>query len=271
MHILILFLFFAIQALLLLTSARQMDLIDADIAQTRNAAVKQVAAAVSNYYIETGAYPASVTALAATPGYEYLQSANLFFQNIATTTGLNDGVWIYNRVAVYTQDAYSPLTDATYLSAAQNTCGSGDFATGSDWCGNKNSLWWKHETRETITADITRERNRQRRLLNKFNAWYNGDTSVSTVNGIWGNNYPNPGAAAASLTTLVAGFSQTAATCTGIYTWHGIPLDCTDFYSVWGTPTVYNYLSSSHIVLLTQTPYTKADGTVLYVSTEESL
>ena len=244
------------------------------LVEARDAAMLQVAAAVSNYYSETNTYPASLSALYAAPGYEYLQSVTIPFQSYALTTGLTDGNFQFNRAVVYSQDGYSPaFTDTDLLSSANNTCGTGAFATATEWCGPNDSTvqWYKHESREQIASDLARERRRLFRLLQKFNAWYNDDVSVSTTPGVMGNNYPNPGSPAATLTSLVTGFSQTAKTCSGIYSWKNIPIDCTDLYSVWGSPTVYNYLSATHIVLITQTPYTKADGTPLYVSTEESL
>lgn len=268
----VLILFLILQTTLLLVSARQTDLVVAFDKENREISVKQLTAAINNYYVESGTYPATTTALAAMPGYEYLKNIDRSFQSLATTTNLDDSVFKYKRVTVFSQDPYDhPLTDTEYLDATRNTCGTGDFATSTDWCGSTNTKWWKHETRESIQDDLARERKRLHRLLDKFAAWYNGDVTVSTINGVWGNNFPSPGSSAAKLTTLVTGFSQTATTCSGVYTWNGIPFDCTDLYSVWGTPTVYNYVSSSHITLMTKTPYTRSDGTALYVSTEESL
>lgn len=258
----ILYFFFLLQSLLLLTTARQTELIDALDTQIREITTKELASAIDAAYAESGLYPTSLTALASRPGYEYLKNTARPFQSMAVATNITDSDFKFNRATVFSQDPYDhPLTDTNYLAAANNTCGTTDFSTSTTWCGSKHSLWWKHETREIIPANLARERNRQRRLLNKFTSWYNtGD-----------NTYPNPSAAAATLTALVTGFTQSATTCTGIYTWHGIPIDCTDLYSIWGTPTVYNYLSATHIVLLTKTPYTKADGTTLYISTEIAL
>jgi len=260
----ILYLFFLLQSLLLLTAARQTELIDALNIQTREMTTKQLATAIDSVYVESGYYPTSFAALAALPGYEYLKNTSRPFQSMAVATNILDPDFKFSRVAVFSQDPYDyPLPDAIYLAATNNACGAGDFATSTTWCGSQRSNWWKHETREIISANIARERNRQRRLLDKFTSWY----STSTGNNI----YPDPGAAAAALSALVAGFAQTATTCTGIYTWQGIPIDCTDLYSIWGTPTVYNYLSRTHVALLTKTPYIKADGTPLYISTEISL
>ncbi|CAG0985833.1 hypothetical protein RHDC4_02179 [Rhodocyclaceae bacterium] len=270
----ILFFFFALQALILLTTARESELMVANDAENRDAAVRLLAAGINNYYIETNTFPASFAALGAATGYEYLRNTARPFQSLAIASNLNDGTFTFKRIVVYTQDPYRPpYTDTTYLGAANNTCGTGDFATATEWCGpnNANAQWWKQDERDAIAAAVAREKHRLTRLLQKFNAWYNDDISVSTTPGVLGNNYPDPGATSATLITLVTGFAQTATTCTGIYTWRGIPIDCTDLYSVWGTPTVYNYVSPTHIVLLTKTPYTKADGTALYVSTEESL
>lgn len=268
----ILFIFFFLQTTLLFIAGKQEELNTAYDIQAREDSIYQLASATNSYYLEIGTYPASFTALAATSGYEHLRNTSRPHQYLATATNIDDGVFKFNRISVFTQDPYGrPLTSANYLLAANNTCGTGTFAAGADWCGSETTQWWKHETRDNIQSELALERKRLRRVLEKFNAWYNGDASVSTISGIWGNNYPDPGAASAKLSTLVSGFTQTATTCTGIYTYSGIPIDCTDLYSIWGTPTVYNYLSSSRVALLTKSPYTKSDGTPLYVSTEVSL
>lgn len=267
-----LLLFLIIQSLLLLTSAKKMDLVDAMDTQVREMSTRQLAIGINNVYLETGSYPASAAALVAVPGFEYLRNTARPYQSVALATNLDDTVFKFNRATVFSQDPYAtPLTDVAYL--ASNSCGTGGFTTAITWCGatTDSSQWWKAESRDAIPANLTRERKRLRRLLDKFTHWYNGDTSISTTNGVWGNNYPNPGVAAAALTALVNGFAQTATTCTGIYTWHGIPIDCTDLYSIWGTPTAYNYISAGHVTLVTKTPYTTSAGTALYVSSEESL
>lgn len=274
MRALFILLFFLLQALVLLTGGRQRELATALDAETRDYTVYQLAAGINNYFIENNAYPASLAALTAAAGYEHLRGTARPFQDFSVASNLTDGAFRYSRAVLYTQDPYNPqMSDTAYLSAANNTCGTGDFATAAEWCGPNSATtrWWKHESREEIAPGLARERARLLRLLQKFNGWYNDDITVSTTPGIWGNNYPDPGTTAAPLTSLVAGFTQTATTCTGMYTWSRIPIDCADLYSIWGTPTVYNYVSPTHIVLMTQTPYTKADGTPLYVSTEESL
>lgn len=267
-------LFFLLQALVLLTGGRQRELATALDTETRDYTLYQLAAAVNNYFVEKNTYPASIAALVASPGYEYLRESVRPFQTFAVASNLSDGSFQYKRAVIYSQDPYNPqMTDNTYLSAANNTCGTGDFASATDWCGPNNATtrWWKHESREEIATALANERRRLFRLLQKFNGWYNDDITVSTQPNVLGNNYPNPGAPAATLITLVSGFTQTAVTCTGMYSWSRIPIGCSDLFSIWGTPTVYNYISPTHIVLMTQTPYTKADGTTLYVSTEESL
>lgn len=267
----IVIIFMLIHALVILTAAKRTALHDALNAQIRDNTVRQLATAVNNYRTENGTYPADLATLFGATGYEHLRSVQRPFQGLAIANNISDGSFFFNRVVVFSQEDFNPTqTVSDFLTT--NACGAAPFATAPEWCAPANSetRWWKQESREVIADEIEVERHRLLRLLHKFNAWYNGDVTVSTTNGVWGNNYPNPGSPYANLVALT-GFAQTAKTCSGILTWSRIPIDCTDLYSIWGTPTVYNYVSPTHIVLLTKTPFTKADGTPLYVSTEESL
>jgi hypothetical protein len=258
MHILLYTLFLMFNATLLLQGAKFAELTVANETFNREAAVRNIAAATSNYRLETGSYPASLTALTTAAGHEYLKSDDKPFQAYALSNVIDDGMWRYRRATVYTQDPWAP--DPNYLLSSNNTCGTGDFTSSVDWCGSKNSLWWKGETRENAQQESARERDRQRRLMNKIVLVYN-------KNGV----FPNPGSAAVSLTSLIASPPASAAACNGVWNWNGIPLDCLDLYSIWGTPTVYNYLTTTHIALLVASPYQMTGGATFYVNTDMSL
>jgi len=265
--------FFLINALLVLATGKRVELSDALQAETRDETLHQLAAAVNNFRHETGTYPANLDALATASGYEFIQGVKLPFQSMAVADNIADENFRFSRVTVFVHDSYNPaMSDVDFLAASNNACGTGAFATAGEWCAPADGAtrWWKQESREVIASEVQRERRRLVRLLQKFNAWYNDDITVSTKSGVWGNNYPNPGAPSATLVAL-AGFTQNAKNCSGMWTWSRIPIDCSDLYSIWGTPTVYNYVSPTHIVLMSQSPFIKADGSPLYISTEESL
>lgn len=227
--------------------------------QGRDIAVRQASAEVDRYYAETGSIPASLAALSISPGFEHIKGVLRPWQEMAVSSTLNDGVWQFKRVSVYTQDPTKGQQAANYLASSNNGCGAGDFASGADWCGSKSSIWWRLETREIIPMQITAQRIRQNRLLQKFGNFYSKNSA-----------FPNPGAASATLAATV-GYAGTATNCTGTFQWQGVPLDCSDLYSVWGTPVTYNLLSTKHIGLISATPIVNAAGTPLYVSSDFSL
>lgn len=261
MALFFLYLFLLFQAFLLAYGGQLQQVATAYDNRNRSESAKIVSATVQRYYRETGTYPASLSALSSTTGYEFIKTSMPGWQDYATTTGLNDGVWTYSRAVVLSQSVGSMVSTATYLDAANNKCGAAAFATAPDWCGSsgQGTYFWRHESRETATLEMVRERQRLKRLIDKFAKYYN-EAGV----------FPNPGSSAATLPTITS-YAGNATNCSGILSWSGVPIDCGDLYSRWGTPTTYNYLSPSHIVLLSKSSIVRNDGTAVYVSMELSL
>lgn len=245
----------------MLHAAQMQQVTDAYTNRVRGEAVVTVSSAVSRFFRDTGTYPVSLNALSQTAGHEQVRSSILPWQSYATTSALNDGVWQFSRAVVFTQDTGSMVTAANYLAASNNACGSAAFATAPDWCGPnaKGTYFWRHESREIATIEMARERQRLRRVLDKFARYFNETAS-----------FPNPGSAASTLPAIVS-YAGVATNCTGMTVWTGIPIDCSDLYSNWGTPTTYNYISDSHIVLLTKTPFLDNTGNYIYISLEFAL
>ena len=230
--------------------------------QQRTMNVRAVAGAVLQSTMETGVFPASVSTLATTPGYEYLRlSTNLTWQGYSFTAALNDGTWQYERVVVYSQRPQVATTPAQYLSASNNACGTGAFNATGPWCGSVNSFWWTWDMRSDYSNEISAERAAQRRLLQKFARIYELVKQNQQV-------FPNPGASGVPLIKLIPGYTQTATTCTGSYLWQDVPLDCADLYSVWGTPRVYNYVSEDYIAILATSTIPDNNGNPVQVATQ---
>lgn len=227
--------------------------------QSRDIAVRQASAEVDRYIAETGNIPASLSALSGSAGFEHLKGVLKPWQEMAVSNTLNDGVWQYKRAVVYTQDPTKGRQAVDYLVASNNGCGAGDFTSGADWCGSKDSIWWRFETREVFPMQMAAQRARQNRLLQKFGNYYSTNSA-----------FPNPGAPSATLASTV-GYAGSATNCAGTFQWQGVPLDCSDLYSVWGTPVTYNLLSTKHIALIAATPVVIAAGTSMYISSDFSL
>lgn len=234
------------------------------IAMTRNMMAHDLAENVRQYYLDNGSFPADAATLAATSGYEHVRTLVAPWQNMALSGALTDSVWQYRRVAVWTQNPRGAFDDATYLSAANNSCGTGTFAAATDWCGPSNSLWWKMETRLNFASDLIKERQRQQRVLSRLVDVYNEREA-----------FPAVGGAYATLASLV-GYGGTARNCSGVYTWSpvGFPpisFNCEELFTRWGTPVALNYFSDQHIALAASSSIVTAGGQTISVSTDLDL
>lgn len=230
--------------------------------EQRAMTVRKIAGGVLQDAMETGTLPASINALATTPGYEYLRlDTQRPWQGYAVSSTFNDGTWQYQRAVVYSQRPQVATNQATYLSTTSNACGTGAFNAAGPWCGSPNSWWWTWDTRSDYSNQISAERAAQRRLIQKFARVYEVVSNNKQV-------FPNPGSAGAAITSLLSGYTLSAATCTGVWLWKGVPLDCADLYSVWGTPRVYNYLSEDYIAVLATSPILDNNGVPVQVATQ---
>jgi len=224
-------------------------------------AVAEVAATVRRFKSLTGDYPASLNTLANTAGFTHLKPllaavGDNALGYVVSTAPISDGVWQFNRAAVFTVKVQAGETAADYASA--NQCGTGAATAASSWCGSADSFWWRAESRERNVTDLIGERLRQHRLIKKFTEAYNARTD---------GMFPDVGAQYAQLSTL-AGYAGTAISCTGTFSWNGIPLDCDDLFSAFGTPTVINQITRRHIALLAESSITDASGNKINVATD---
>lgn len=227
-------------------------------------AVGEVASAVRRYKEIYGTYPASLAALAGAGGFEHLKPllasvGTNALGYVVTSAPVSDGVWRFDRAVIFTVKVQAGETAAAYT--AVNYCGTGDIASATSWCGSPDSYWARNEGRDRYVPDLIAERLRQHRLIKKFTEAYNSGSD---------GNFPDVGSEYAQLTSLV-GFGGNARSCTGTYQWKGIPLDCDDLYSVFGTPTVINQITRKHIALLSESAVKDASGSLINVATDMHL
>lgn len=249
-------------AILAGTVAQQDALIEWYGNQQRALQVRVLATDLNQQIRETGTAPADLATFASQPGYEHQRLAiNTPWQDYAVSSTLNDGNWQYPRVTVFSQQAGTAVTTTQYLDASHNACGSTAFDNVATWCGSKNSYWWRFDLKDEYARQISVEKAAQQRLLQKFASYYAKVSNNQQV-------FPNPGGSGVKLTDLIVGYSQTAATCTGQYQWQGVPLDCSDLYSVWGTPRVYNYLSEDFIAILATAPFKNSAGEDVHIASQ---
>lgn len=230
----------------------------------RTHSVARLADGVRQYTLENNQVPASLSQLAATAGFEYLkQDVEAAWQGYQTAS-LTDSTWQYTRAAIYSLPDSTTRVLANPLDSNDcKTSGPGVFATDTTWCGTKKYYWHLVDTRETYANQIDTERLSQTRLIRKFAAAY----MVVTDNK---QQFPKPATTSDTLANL-AGINTppapNAVNCQLAYHWQGVPLDCSDLFSVWGTDRRYEWLSEDRIAITAVTPFKNKDGNAVPVIT----
>lgn len=229
--------------------------------------VKAASESLEQYFMEHGAFPASMSTLSSTTGFEQTRGTVMPWQGYAVSNILDDGVWRYQRAVFFSMDPKRGVDSVTYLSDQANTCGTQPFQTASAWCGMRSSRWYRRETRDFYHDQIATQRVRMHRTLQKFANFYNTK-----------RKFPDQAIDAAklgegtihSLQSLV-GFPGTGNTCSGTFTYMDIPIDCGDMFDQWGNPIGYQFQNDQHIILTSETPIMTSSGTRLLVATEYDL
>lgn len=230
--------------------------------RSRERAVISLAESIERYYQKTGSFPASTAALKGAGGFEHVQSAINTWQGYAVSPTITDGVWQYQRAVLFSVDPSDGTTAGAYLAA--NACGTGGYDTAGSWCGAKDSHWYRRETREDFNDLIVTQRARMYRMLQKLGGYYNVNGKFPDKDAV------NLALGADSMTSLaaLASFGGGAATCTGTYTYLGVPVDCGDMFDLWGGAVGYQFISAKHIVLVSETPIFNASGVRIVVAAE---
>lgn len=215
---------------------------------------------LEQFYAERASFPANLSALASTPGYAHVRSLLNNWQGYSVSSALTDGVWTYQRMVAFSNDPKHGQTAAEYL--IQNACGTGSFATATSWCGARSSIWFLKDTREGVNDAITTQRARLRRSLQKFGDYYSakGEFPSQDARGtdlVAGETY--------RLADL-AGYAGAANSCTGVYTWQGLPLGCDELFDSWGGAIGFVYTSKKVMALASETPLVNAAGTRILVA-----
>jgi len=234
------------------------QLLRTHMADARRMSVTALANEIDRYRRRYNAYPASLTALVTTPGFEHARAhITIPGLNYAMAGPFSDGTWQYTRAAVAGIDVRR--TDAAIFFTG-NTCGSGSFSTARDWCGASDvATWYKSELRNFYIGYMNNGRTQLDTTLNKFIGTWNTNGKFPAGSLSVGGH--------ASLASLV-GYAGNAANCSGMFNFSGIPLGCEDLYTPWGAPVVYNYIAggqigipdTNYIALLAVTPNVYAGG-----------
>ncbi|HEL3836383.1 TPA: hypothetical protein UMZ04_001120 [Stenotrophomonas maltophilia] len=212
----------------------------------------RIAEALFAYREQFGRLPDSLDQLASSPGYEQLRSYRNEWQRYMRASDLSDGTWRFERAASWTV----ARRDGANSVSSENSCGAGDFTTAASWCGPRDGVWHRLETRELFSEEIAQEKLRQRRTLQLFSDYWTTRQAfprVSASGQQLGNGQMLP-------LPVMAGYAGTADSCSGVHVWMGIPLDCAALFDVWGSPVGYQYQSDTYVILASEAPFSAADG-----------
>lgn len=218
----------------------------------------RIAEGLAAYREETGELPVSLDALIGARGYEHLRTYRNEWQRYVVSGVLDDGTWLFRRAATWTVARKDGATGY----ATENACGNGGVINAESWCGAKDGIWHRFETRETFSEEIIQEKIRQRRTLQLFADYWTARQA-----------FPNTGNSGlvlapgqlASLPVL-AGYAGTSTSCSGVHLWMGIPLDCAALFDVWGNPVGYQYQSGAYVILASEAPFSAATGNRVIVA-----
>lgn len=219
------------------------------------------------YYQENHSFPSSLSALIASQGYQYLNSAVLTNQNYVVSPAIIDSQWTFNRQLLFLYDTSAGADPTNYLNS--NTCGSGPFASALSWCGNLSdgnnlSLWYRRETRDDVALLLTTQRNNLVRLSQKFFNYYNANNAFPSLDQ---NNAALLGGNNTSLKVL-ANYSGTLQNCSGNYQYQGVPIDCSDLYDLWGGLIGYQFIDTGHVILTSETPVFNSAGNRIVIAVD---
>lgn len=193
-------------------------------------------------------------------GYQYVASAKPEVFQVATADNLNDSAWQFSRLAVYFQYSGSLISPQDYLTAANNSCGTGAFASGQSWCGPSMSTWLRLETKANYTTMLLSEKQRLYRTMRKFLMRYSADSRFTSL---------TPGSAQ-TLPALV-GYNGTATACSGVWVYTGIPFTCDDLFNAWGIPITVNQASIKRLALVNRTGIIISNGQPVRIAEEVNL
>lgn len=234
--------------------------------QVKERRTQDIASALAERFRETGSYPADLTALASEPGREHFRSSLDNWQGYSRSGSINDGVWRFQRAALYLEDPSSGVSPATYF--AINTCGVGDASTAASWCGPNRGDWHRLESRQEFNRLISKQRVRMNMTLQKVASHFNHYQALPDKNSSGVSLTAGSITRIADLVNYVGGANGCSGTFVHMDT---MPVSCEDMFDIWGGHVGYQFESNRRIILVSESPLVNAGGVPVRIAAQLDL
>jgi hypothetical protein len=247
----------ALSAIAMLSTSNDIDKMQFEIDRLSDdiTQIELVGNALNRYLLTEGALPTTLTALAATLGYETITPfINDMGYSMVTLDDTTLDVRYQKAIVFYKFDLTE--TDATFLNTSD--CGTGDFSSNSQWCKRDSSPYAVIDERDYQRYLATESIVKLDRLGQQiFNA--------RTLNDDFPRTHPLGTLSDGDLITIheAAGYSGTVGACNGIFNFDGAILSCELMFGLNGAPIQYLINDSSLVVLYINMPYVSTSGSTL--------
>lgn len=235
----------------------------------------EIFSAAKDYYRETGAWPASVTVLANTPGYYHLKPYvpkidGGWYPGLRSPWELRESNELillnarHRRMAAITH-THTSIDSTSYLSANNNDCADADSPKGFDdaasWCPRGNSLQNEFMSTEVLFDVEMRAEKQYGRLADKVKALYSNTLSPINLSNPSLPLYQNITHLEYAPWAVADAFN-----CTGTFALNTIGVECGDLYNADGNPIYLENIGSGKFKIYSYSRTKDVNGNPLLIS-----
>ncbi|MEB8288031.1 hypothetical protein OKT24_19945 [Aeromonas veronii] len=199
----------------------------------------------------------------AAPDYWIAQKNSASYMDFRTSSfDMTDGDIRFKRTVLYAPrgDRYTNPSSIDILDA--NSCGVGSASVALKWCGDKNILWYKSDSRDYIDQQYSTIRIDLDRTLSKLIKTFKGSRfqldALSVGQVIYLRQFGSPS-------------QQNADTCTGEINIGGVPLNCRDIFTFNGQQVGLFVEKQNRLILFADSGVRRANGSPIFLGQDVTL
>lgn len=235
----------------------------------RAALVEKTSSAVRDFYSDFNRYPVDLQELIDEEYGLFLNHTGFIELPVsyAIEQDINDGLYIFDRVAVYATRLADDTPPADYLLGAQNACGNTDFDDPASFCMANNLYADSFDNRREPSYRLELTRERLTRTLGDFIVGFNFNQESPALLPLTGTRM---GDGDAEELVDIVGFPGTPANCNNQkFRFDGVTLDCDDLFApMTGAPIVYYKITEENFALISETGNTDNLGNPVLTGVE---